>query len=707
MERIFNFSDFSALYENQSAAEVYGQNLKIVVAELLGLYFDMTKYGEYTDQEMDSDFQSIVAGNSLGDKIEAFKKIIEKAKTKSLADNKIEAAKDLIEMTNTAYNKFLEALDYIAKKYADNPTDKPEVKTEKEEDSKSLIELLNKEVEDFKTNLKEQEQANENESNSIFSGYSQIFEGNKSLLSDAENIISSLRGKIDSYKTDEDPRKKKFATDADLEIVKISNLIKGLREKKNREIEKSEIKKILNDLKTLENKFDNGINKIIDENTTDAELERLRNKARDSKDQISPLKNEYLKAKSAAEEKEKSEKVKVKLETDYIDYVPEESNTSNPEVKKFQELVVDAFKNIKSVTDLPFYKKMGTSGKYGPNTRDMVKFLKRGFKLNDKSGDITKELVDEIQIQRGTIKESISSRIYDFSSFVNISEAAFDLSAGLEFAKTLPTYKSGKTTGKTASKEDEKSPYGWKPASYKEGSTGSIVKAIQNILGVGDSSSGTFDKQTTDRVIEFQKLNDLEDDGIVGKKTLEAIYGTRDSAKTHKLLDKTRRGPWSYETIGKEISQVYSKPAGATGTESAKKEKDPLSSWKENENAWKKIKSGYGDLGTNTEDLEDGIKMINSIESLRFIDSIFSKGIPYKPKDISGKEEDTIKYNKSRSAVPDGYSSLSNMLDNELGLGNAETAKNIKKHLETIPGVKVEYKLVPGSSDVDYIKISY
>jgi hypothetical protein len=691
MEKIFSFSDFSALYEAEDP-KIYEQNLKIIVNDLLTLYYEMTEYGAYTDEEINSGFQTIVAGNSLADKIEAFKNIMSKVKQKALSSDKIEGSKDLFEIINSAYNKYLEALTYISDKYKDS-----------KDESDSMTSFLNKEVEAYKTFLDEEI----SESDSNFSEYSQVFEGKKSLLSDAENTVNSLRGKIDSYKMDEDPRKKKFATDADLEIVGISNSIKALKAKKNRDIEKSEIESIFNDLLSLENKFDTGINKIIDESTTDTELERLRNKARDIKDQISPLRNKYLKSKSEAEEKEKSEKVKVKLETDYIDYVPEESNTSNPEVKKFQELVVDAFKNIKSVTDLPFYKKMGTSGKYGPNTRDMVKFLKRGFKLNDKSGDITKELVDEIQIQRGTIKESISSRIYDFSSFVNISEAAFDLSAGLEFAKTLPTYKSGKTTGKTVSKGDEKSPYGWKPASYKEGSTGSIVKAIQNILGVGDSSSGTFDKQTTDKVKEFQKLNDLEDDGIVGKKTLEAIYGTRDSAKTHKLLDKTRRGPWSYETIGKEISQVYSKPAGATGTESAKKEKDPLSSWKENENAWKKIKSGYGDLGTNTEDLEDGIKMINSIESLRFIDSIFSKGIPYKSKDISGKEEDTIKYNKSRSAVPDGYSSLSNMLDNELGLGNAETAKNIKKHLETIPGVKVEYKLVPGSSDVDYIKISY
>jgi peptidoglycan hydrolase-like protein with peptidoglycan-binding domain len=684
MERIFSFSDFSALYEG----EFYESDLQKIIADMIGLYVRMTGYvmpvDSYTDQMIDSDFKSITDKPLLSDKIEAFKSIMNKVKQKSLETNKITGAKELIEATDLAYNKCLEALESLKEKYKDD---------------KGLIDFLNTTI--TKANQDLDAEVKKNESYRSFDPYVdfQIFEGKKSLFSDIENGISNIGTKIAGYAQDIDQKKKSAASSASLKLNEIRNSFDLLKNKKNRDLKKEDTIDLLKKITELEKNFNDEIDKIDKDNQDALKLEAdqkeiatklkvIRTEAGDLMDLIVPLNDKYLLNKSSSEGS--------KLGVEIIKYDSEKGNVPNSEVKKFQELATDKFKNVKSISDLPAFKNMGTSGRFGPATAAVVKGLKKGYKLSDTSTDITPEFFAKLNKEE-VIKES---RILSFSGFSGINEE-FDVQAAVE------TIKSDYKPRKTSSRGDEKSPYGWKPASYKEGSTGSIVKAIQNILGVGDSSSGTFDKQTTDKVKEFQKLNDLEDDGIVGKKTLEAIYGTRDSAKTHKLLDKTRRGPWSYETIGKEISQVYSKPAGATGTESAKKEKDPLSSWKENENAWKKIKSGYGDLGTNTEDLEDGIKMINSIESLRFIDSIFSKGIPYKPKDISGKEEDTIKYNKSRSAVPDGYSSLSNMLDNELGLGNAETAKNIKKHLETIPGVKVEYKLVPGSSDVDYIKISY
>lgn len=602
MEKIFSFSDFSALYEAEgenTEAKIYEQNLKIVVSDLLALYYELTDYGAYTDAEIDSDLQSIVAGNSLGDKTEAFKNIISKVKQKALTTDKIEGAKDLINMIDSAYNKYLEALTYIVDKYKDSP-----------DESASMIEFVNNEIEEYKNFLDET-----NESNSNFSEDSQIFEGKKSLLSDAEGSINSLRGKIDSYKMDEDPRKKKFATDVDLEIVKISNNIKGLKDKKNRDIEKSEIEKIFNDLAELETKFDTGINKIIDESTTDAELERLRNKARDVKDQISSLRNTYLKNKALAEDKGKSEKIKVKLETDYIDYVPEETKNVNPEVKKFQELVTDTFKNIKSVADLSFYKKMGTDGKFGPNTRDMVKFLKAAFGLKDRSGDITKELADEIQIQKDTIHESISSRVFSFSSFVNISEGAFNLTSGLEFAKNLPTFKS---TGSSSASSVKGSSSG-STKSYKEGATGTVITAIQNILGA--NATGNFDSDTVSKVKEFQKLNNLKEDGVVGKGTFEAIYGTRDSAKTHKLVDgnKSRRGPWSYEVIGKAIKQVYVKPTGAAGSSEQDKPKEVVIDQKKIDEIAQNIYDGS--IGTTDEEkITDAIMSIKNKEEFKAVE---------------------------------------------------------------------------------------
>jgi peptidoglycan hydrolase-like protein with peptidoglycan-binding domain len=538
MERIFNFSDFSALYEAEDP-KIYEQNLKIVVSDLLALYYEMTEYGAYTDAEIDSDLQAIVAGNSLANKIEAFKSIISKVKQKALTTDKIEGSKELFDIIDSAYNKYLEALTYIANKYKDS-----------KEESDSMTAFVNKEVEAYKAFLDEET----SESNSNFSGYSQIFEGKKSLLSDAETTVNSLRGKIDSYKMDEDPRKKKFATDADLEIVKISNLIKGLKEKKNRDIEKNEIEGIFNSLKALETKFDTGINKIIDENTTDAELEKLRNKARDVKDQISPLRNKYLKTKSAAEVKGKSEKIKVSLDKDRIEYDVDEIKNVNPEVKKFQELVTDAFKNVKSITDLPFYQKMGIDGKFGPNTRDMVKTLKGAFELSDKSGDITKELSDEIQIQKDTIKESVSVRVYKFSSFVNISEAAFNLAKGLEVAKSLPTYKSSPSGGSKMSGGSGSS----KSSSYKEGATGGSVTAIHLAMKFPETSeefkTKTFGPETKKFLIEWQKKNGIEPaSGIVGEKTLK------------KMIEVKSLGPWTKDQLPKMLAKV-------TGIEPSKEE---------------------------------------------------------------------------------------------------------------------------------------
>jgi hypothetical protein len=209
-----------------------------------------------------------------------------------------------------------------------------------------------------------------------------------------------------------------------------------------------------------------------------------------------------LNKKEEAKQKETAAKIKVALTVPTVDYTPEETKNVNPEVKKFQELVVDKFGKIKAITSLPQYTKMGTDGKFGPNTRDIVKILKRGFGLPDSSGDITKELVDEIQIQADTIKESDNSRIFKFSDFVNISEAAFNLTAAVDTAKALPTYKptstgsgaSSKTAAKVEVKKEEvkKEEVKKEDTSLKQAlSNGEIQNIAKELI---ESSSGTTDE---------------------------------------------------------------------------------------------------------------------------------------------------------------------------------------------------------------------
>ena len=89
----------------------------------------------------------------------------------------------------------------------------------------------------------------------------------------------------------------------------------------------------------------------------------------------------YLQKKEEALQKDKESKIKVKISSDRIDYDPDNTKTFNKEVKTFQELVVDKFGKIKQIAGLPQFKAMGTDGKFGKGTRDIVIILKRGFGL--------------------------------------------------------------------------------------------------------------------------------------------------------------------------------------------------------------------------------------------------------------------------------------------------------------------------------------
>lgn len=83
--------------------------------------------------------------------------------------------------------------------------------------------------------------------------------------------------------------------------------------------------------------------------------------------------------------------------------------TKSEEVKKFQELVVDKMKDLKGNT--PFDQLAAASkqfGSFGPKTAAAVKFLKAGFGIQDKTSDITQELIDKIASHDGKIKESYS-----------------------------------------------------------------------------------------------------------------------------------------------------------------------------------------------------------------------------------------------------------------------------------------------------------
>ena len=445
MRKIYSFSDFSSLCEADAvtpteASKLYDQTLGLILTTALNAYtseldFPIASY----DSNIDADVAAIKSTPIL-DKPGALKTIMGKVQ-KAAADNKLEGAKEAIDAWVAAGSKTVDALAALINQYKDQP-----------EELKHINDLINSKVDEFLENLIDSSKDNKLKAEVVaakesygFEGAEEISEaadwlkGKKGMIEDVARQITLVSAKLANLA--ETPGMAQSVSALQAEVVKIAAEMGALLDKKNSEINKDDIKKAAARLTEIPTEADKMAEKMLKQDATNKEASSILVQAFGLVQKAVDLSKVYLSKKEEAKQKETAAKVKVTLGVPTIDYNPEETKNVNPDVKKFQELVVDKFGKIKAITSLPQYIKMGTDGKFGPNTRDMVKVLKKGFGLTDTSGDITKELVDEIQIQADTIKESANSRIFKFSDFVNISEAAFNLTAAVDTAKALPTYK--------------------------------------------------------------------------------------------------------------------------------------------------------------------------------------------------------------------------------------------------------------------------
>lgn len=535
MRKIYSFSDFSSLYEADAvtpteASKLYDQTLGLILTTALNAYtseldFPIKSY----DANIDADVAAIKSTPVL-DKPGALKTIMGKVQ-KAAADNKSEGAKEAIDAWVAAGSKAVDALTALINQYKDQP-----------EELKHINDSINSKVDEFLENLIDSSKDNNLKADVIaakesyeFEGAEEISEamdwlkGKKGMIEDVAKQITLVSAKLANLA--ETPGMASSVTSLQAEVSKIAAEMGALLDKKNKEIDKEDIKKAAARLAEIPTEADKMAEKMLKQDATNKEASSILVQAFGLVQTAKNLEKEYLNKKEEAKQKETAAKIKVTLSVPTVDYTPEETKNVNPEVKKFQDLVVDKFGKIKAITALPQYTKMGTDGKFGPNTRDIVKILKKGFDLQDSSGDITKELVDEIQIQADTIKESNNSRIFKFSDFVNISEAAFNLTAAVDTAKALPTYKSASTgsgaSSKTAAKVEVKKEEVKKEEVKKEDT--SLKQALSNgeIQNVAKelitASSGSTDEAGFLSAVE--KLKNKKDFQILDsllKKSKEA-----------------------------------------------------------------------------------------------------------------------------------------------------------------------------------------
>lgn len=548
MRRIHSFKSFNSLYEADSAlgvkptdqSKLYDQTLGLILTTVLNSYSSLLSFPVKSyDANIDADLAS-VKSSPLADKVAAFGKIMEKVKSAS-ADNKVPGAQEAIDAWIGAGTKAAEALGAIISQYKDQA-----------DEQEHINKFVNASIDDYMNKISEASKDNElkkDVESAVKEGY--IFEGllqgKKGMIEDVSKKITLVMAKLGSIANT--PGMASEVSKLQSEVAGIAAQMGELLNKKNKDINKEDIKKADARLTEIPTLLDALAEKMLKQDSTNKEAASILVQALGLVQSAKDKEKSYVSNKEAAD-KEAADKATVTFSEEKIKEV-------NPTVKKFQELVISKLGGNKSISSMSSFKKMGNDGKYGKGTKEMVAIVKSGFGLKDISGDtITQELIKELEKQTA-LKES---RIYSFSQFSDPILEDFDVAKAQDTAKQVAPVK--KSTTSSSSKETGS---GKKKLLFKKGDSGNEVMAINRIVGQ-TSDEKNYTDDTVQRVKDFQQANKLYVDGVAGEDTIKKLYNTRNGADPKSVLNdqKAPRGKWAYEILAKLLSEVYTPQAEKT-----------------------------------------------------------------------------------------------------------------------------------------------
>ena len=355
-------------------------------------------------------------------------------------DNTTKGSQEAVDAWVAAGTKAADALEAMVNQYKDQP-----------EELTHINDYVNAKIDSYLKGIQDSAKANDlknlltkkNES-SYYEGSDEIFEGifqgKKGLIEDVSKQVTLVTAKLASLA--QTPGMAADVQKLQTEVNQIAAKMGDLLDKKNSEISKDDVKKAAERLAEIPTEADKIAEKMLKQDATNKEAAAVLVQAlalvQDAKDkEIAYLENKELEDKTSKEN----------LKATVVEYNPEKAKQENPKVKEFQQLVVDKFKNVKSIANLRQFKGMGTDGKFGPATAEIVKVMKSGYGLeNPSSPDITNELYAELKKDE-TIKES---RILSFGSYVGIFEE-FDVQSALKTASEQNTAQKTKTGGSKSS----------------------------------------------------------------------------------------------------------------------------------------------------------------------------------------------------------------------------------------------------------------
>lgn len=684
MIKIHSFAIFSDLYEADAASAIggllvkptessklYDQTLGLILTTAINSYSSELTFPVKPYEDIKLDMTSVKSA-PVEDKPKAFFKIIMKVKQDS-AENTTKGASDAIDAWVAAGTKAGDALGAMIDQYKDKP-----------EELKYINDFVNAKIDSYIKSVEDATETNvlkkqiggllakNNESSSyerseeIFEG---ILQGKKGMIEDVAKQITLATAKLASLA--QTPGMTADVQKLQSEVNQIAAKMGDLLNKNNSEISKEDVKKAATRLAEIPTEADKIAEKLLKQDATNKEAAAILVQALSLVQDAKDKEIIYLQNKEGKETSGKSDQ-----KGSVVEYNPEKSGEKDEKVRQFQQMVINRFKNINKIANLAEFKKMGSDGKFGPATAEMVKILKSGYNLeNPSSSDITNELLAELR------KDEVigESRILSFNTYSRIFEA-FDVEAAV---KASSARKSSSVGGEKAKSTKSGSS---KKLLYKKGDTGNVVIAINRIVGqTADEKNYTDD--TVARVLQFQKLNNLYKDGIAGEDTLTGLYDTREAAPNQlKLNDpKAPRGETAYKILAELLKDIY-KREETTGT---------LSNIQIQAIANNLIKATNG-AGTSEGKVLKSMEELKGKRDFQILDNLIKKGNETRG-NFSKLKEIGLK------TMP-VYKNIQDLINGEMGSDDIGSVKSIKVHLAKI-GVDADYKT--GKESGDFIEDSF
>ena len=724
MRKIYNFSKFNAIYEEETssselnvteteASKLYDQTLGLILTTILNSYNSETYFPskEYTKANIDLDLLT-VKNTPVLNKPAEFVEILQKVQ-KAAADNKLEGAKEAVDAWFAAGTKSTEALTVMINQYKDQP-----------EELTHINNFINAKLDSFLEEIEIAADENDlivDESRSyrglIFEG---LFQGKKGMIGDVSRQINLVNAKLASLA--QTPGMAAGIQRLQNEVAQISAKMGDLLEKPNKDINKEDIKKAAIRLAEIPGEVDKIAEKMLKEDSINKEAASILIQAYVLLQIAVEKEKEYLQKKEQAIQKEtadaanaaekaRAEKVKIKVD-DYIEFDKDSVKKVNDEVKKVQQLIIDKFGGIPEIKELPQYlefSRFGTDGKFGPRTQEMIKIIQKGLEM-DPSGNISPDFVYRVQTE-DVVNESARS-IFKFKEFNSLLES-FKIKAAVEYAKKRPSFSSSspssgssssgssgvKVAPKEVVREAEKSEFGKKSAEEKWNwlTTTYVVGAKPGTAKVTSVSPDTYNGKKIIRIVlDGYTVSDLPativcwyPEGNSLGKYIDYIY------PDGKIGIQVSEGKWGdkIETEGITSSgnflEIKEYPFDKKKVGSAKK----VSSDAVIKEIARDIVKATSAAGTNPTRLVDAIKKIQSKGDLDAVNAVIKSSYDnYKAtsKDKYPKGKEILGLGAKDGFLSSDYSDLKSTINSELESNNGEEIISIVNHLKG-KGINASY----------------